>query len=218
MPRLGPGGGGGGGQRGEAGVPADDYISVLKGFKRAQGKTSGKDYLRMRWQVIAGPQKGKTYFCNMSCDLSKDGTVARWQSLIEGCGVDEEFELGSRREGTHEEGDENIKRLFLNVPIKMRVRAERNGEYVNNDIEFFHYRSKWTQADKDLMNAWIDDFERRQAGGGGGSEGGEYDDPPTTGGAGDYSAGGFGTDDDYVPPGGGTRAGGSVPDDDDIPF
>lgn len=214
MPRLGPGGGGGGGG-GDSHVPGGDYIAAMRSFKRKVGKTSKQDYLRQRWEVCSGPLKGKSFFCNMSCDLSKNGTVQRWQIMIEACEVTEEFELGSTRDGTAEEGDRNIRRLFVDQPMKVRVKAEKNGEYTNNDLEMIHYPRNWTEQDVAAINAWIEEHDK------GGSDnpeddagstpppaGDDYDDlpPARTGGHVDDA-------DDY-----GDGRGGGSDDDDPIPF
>lgn len=206
MPKLGPGGGGGGG--GNDGIPAGDYIIALRSFKRQKGKTSGKEYLRCRWVVCAGRLEGKSFFSNMSLDLSKEGTVNRWRILMEACGVDEEIELGSAKERNADEGDSNIREHFLNKPFKATVKTELNGNYTNNDIQMIHYVRTWTQEDKDDMDRWLDKLEGYQDDDGGGDE-------PSSAPSGGQPDNGWGPDNYDAPE---TKVGGTVGDDDDIPF
>ena len=210
MPRLGPG------EKptnNSGAVPAGEYIIALRSFQRKHGKTSRKEYLSMRFVVCSGPLKGRTFFASMSLDLSVEGIRNRWIIWIEACDIKEEFELGSTREGTAQEGDENINRLFVGVPFKATIKTEINGQYTNNDIQLIHFRSKWTQADLAAMSVWLDEEEKRAAGrsdDGDAGGGGPVDDPGGGGGP-------VNDDDDYYQPGGGTKAGGYAGDD-DIPF
>lgn len=206
MPRLGPGSGGGGGGDSAGSVPAGEYIVALKSFKRQVGKTSGQDFLRCRWVICAGPLEGKSFFSNMSCDLSKEGTVNRWRILMEACDVTEEFEIGSTREGTGDEGDQNIRELFRNIPIKVTLKVEKNGNYENHDIQMIHYVRSWTDADKAAMDKWLDAQDNA----------GQPDRPEDSGGGGGMAP--PVEEDDYGPVGGGTKAGGYAGGDDDIPF
>lgn len=153
MPRLGPGSGGGG--ESET-LPAMRTILALRSFKRQTAKGSGNEYLRCRWEVCTGKFERKAFFSNMSLDLSKEGTVNRWRILMEACGVDEEFELGSRKEGTEGEGDENIRRLFLKRPFVATIKVEINGQYRNNDIELIHYKRTWTAEEVEEIERWLD--------------------------------------------------------------
>ncbi len=188
MPKMGPGKGGSG-SGGDNTVAAGDYMLALVWFKRQIGKTSGNDYLRCRWQVIGGRTKGKSFFANISCDLSKEGTVVRWQILMESCGVTEQFELGSTNEGTAREGDANIERLFMNKPIKARVKVESNGGYTNNDLQMIHFRKNWTPEDEEVAAAWTSKKGSPEDG---------YDDPPDS----SSSGGAEDPDDSYTPAGG----------------
>jgi len=194
MPKMGPGKGGSG-SGGSSTVPAGDYMLALVWFKRQVGKDSGQDYLRCKWQVIGGRAKGKSFFANISCNLSKEGTVVRWQILMECCGVTEQFELGSTREGNDREGDDNITRLFMHKPIKARVKVETNGGYTNNDLQMLHFRKNWTDEDQAIALKWLDE---RSAAGGSPEDG--YDDPP------DSSSGAGSSEEDpdesYTPAGG----------------
>lgn len=209
MPKLGPGDGGGG-SGGSESVPAGEYIIALKSFQRKVSQNKN-EYLRCRWVICAGPLEGKAFWTNVSCNFSTEGTVSRWRIWMEACGVDQEFEVGSIKEGTQSEGDQNIRELFRNKPFKVTVKVEKNGNYTNNDIQMIHYVRSWTQADKDAMDVWLDALDKA------GQPGGPQDDDggaPAGGSTGD----GFASDEqDYGPPGGGTKSGGFAGDD-DIPF
>lgn len=217
MPKLGPSSGGGTGG-GSEGVPAGEYIIALKSFQRKVSQTSRNEYLRCRWVVCAGPLEGKSFFSNVSCNFSTEGTVSRWRIWMEACGVEEEFEVGSIREGTQSEGDQNIRDLFRNKPFKVTVKVEKNGNYVNNDIQMIHYVRSWTEEDKRQMDLWLDALEKAgQPSGSPQDDDGGDSAPHGGGGGGDFAGGGFAEDEDYGPPGAGTKAGGFAGDD-DIPF
>jgi hypothetical protein len=133
-------------------------------IQRRTGKSSGNDYLRCKLEVCGGPLAGTQFFSNWSCDLSKDGTVRRWQVLMESAGVSEEFELGSTAEGTADEGNRNIRRLFYGKPFKAKVKKENNGQYQNNDLEMVLYPSSWTERDHEWAREWRTEWEANSSG------------------------------------------------------
>ncbi len=153
------------------------------------------------------------YVGDLCVDLSTEGTVKRWNIWMEACGVEEEFEIGSTQEGTQQEGDDNIRTLFVGKPFVATVKLEKNGQYTNNDIQMIHYVRSWTPEQKDAMDVWLDAQEKAGGQGGGTPEVGDDNDrAPARGG------GSFTDDEDYGPVGGGTQAGGFAGGDDDIPF
>lgn len=166
MPKLTPdqntndGGGGGGGQ--QRAVPGGDYVLGFIWHKRREAKT-GKDFFSFTTQVCSGPFKGRKVYLGMSGDLSRNGTVRRWQILMDCCGVGEEFELGSYREGNTKEGDRNIRTHFYGKTFKARLKRERDGQYENNDIESFVFRNRWTDEDRDAMAEWRHEWLEEQA-------------------------------------------------------
>ncbi len=157
MARIGPGSGGGGSDANL--VPPGDYVLALVAFKRKQGRNSGNDYLSCKFEVCGGRLKGQKFWDMLSCDLSKQGTVTRWELLIEGCGVSEYFELGDSNNGTGGEGDENVRRLFIGKPFVARVSKERSGDYTNNRLERIIPRKQWTQEQQDLAFAYVTEQE-----------------------------------------------------------
>lgn len=159
MPRIGPGSGGGGGSS-EA-LPADDYVLAMVALSRKISR-NGAEYLSCKWEVVAGQLKGSGFWSGLMLDLSKQGTVTRWQLLIEACGITEDFELGSGEEGTAREGDDNVRRLFFRKPFVARVSRERNGDYTNNTIERVIPRRLWTQQQTDQIFGYITDHESQQ--------------------------------------------------------
>ncbi len=206
MPRMAPGKPTGGG---DEALPAGVYIVALRSFSRKTSK-AGNEYLRCRFVVCTGPAKGRGFFTNMGLDFSKEGTRNRWLIWMEACDVNEEFEIGSEAEGTVEEGDENLKRLFVDQPFKITLKVETNGQYRNNDIQLIHFKRNWTQADYEAISQWLSERESRGDDAGGGGGGG--------GPVGDGGSGGGPVDDDYYDNrAGGTKAGGYAGDD-DIPF
>lgn len=216
MPRLGPSGGGGD-EKPE--IPAGEYIIALRSFRRKVGKNSGQDYLNCRWVICAGPLEGKVFYSSMSLDLSKEGAVNRLRIWMEACGVKDEFEIGSTAEQTAQEGDQNIRELFVGQPFVVTVKVERNGQYTNHDIEKIHYVRLWTDHQKAAMDIWLEaqqnagQPERPENDSGGGRGRGPEDD--WTGGGGGAAAP---PEEDYGPVGGGTTTGGFAGSDDDIPF
>jgi hypothetical protein len=117
-------------------IPGGDYLIALRSFERKSSK-KGTDYLKCKWVVCGGKLLWKSFFSGMSCNLAVDGTCLRWQLLCEACEVTDPFELGSFAEGTNEEGDRDITRLFVGRPFAARIRRTINGQYTNNDIERF---------------------------------------------------------------------------------
>ena len=158
MPKLGPGTGGGGEGNGPRAVvvPPNDYVIALRWFQRKRAKESGKDYLSGRWEICGGPNEGKQFFANLSLDLSKKGTVTRWQILIEALGIEETFELGDSDEGTAREGDRNIARLFKNKPFAAEVDKTRDGQYDNNGLKQIHFLRKYTPEWLAICDVWRD--------------------------------------------------------------
>jgi hypothetical protein len=140
-------------------IPAGDYLAALVWFQRRESKRTRIDYLSCKWLIIEeGPAKGRGFFSVLSCDLSKSGTVRRWQILAEACGVDEEFEIGDSREGTAEIGDRCFRELFLGHAMPIRVRRE-TGEYngeeqVKNELQMIHYPRSWTPEQATAIAEW----------------------------------------------------------------
>lgn len=162
MPKMGPGKSGGGDY---SALPAGRYVLAMVWLKRSVGKNTGNDYLRTKMEVCGGPAKGKGGFFNLSCDLTREGTVKRWEILMDCCGVDEEFEMGSTREGTEREGDADIKRLFFGKPFVAEVKRERNNDFESNDIEKFIFPKYWTPEEQEIADEWQAAYEERGAGG-----------------------------------------------------
>lgn len=185
MAKLKPGGGDGGETREpHRAIPAGRYPLGLVWFTRKQSKT-GNDFLRCKLEVCGGPLKGRAAYVMMSCDLSRDGTVKRWEILMESCGVNEEFELGSNREGTTKAGDANIRRLFVGKPFVAEIKRERNGDYEGNDLESLVFKKRWTPDEVEMMAEWAHEFQaerekRRQSNpeDGVGGPPGDYDRSP----------------------------------------
>lgn len=193
MPRLAPRPEGERSKGGGAIVPAGDYVIVLVWFKRAVAK-SGRDYLRAKFEICSGPLSGRAFYVNLGLAIDTTGGAARWQILMEVCGVEEEIELGATEEGTEAEGDATIERFFRYKPFKARISCKKRGGYTNNDLEMVHYLRTYTEADREAIKEWL----RKQLEGGGDYGAAEDDDP-------DYTPTPKGGDDSPI-------------DDDDIPF
>lgn len=179
------------------GVPSSDYLIVLKNFSRREAKTDGKPYLRGRYEIIAGPAKGKTFFDSIGLDVTNAGTAFRLSMFAELCGVNQAFDL---------DDDQVLRELLCNKPFKARVKRTVQGQYVNNGIERYFPLKDVSQREQEIMNIWAMEWEEKRQHGGGGSGG--YDEGAPHAAAGDDYGGGYG----------GYGGGSSSGPDDDIPF
>lgn len=153
MPKFNPNDNTGGG--GEAtNVPAGRYGLALVWFTRRQPKSGGHEYLSVKYEITDGPMKGKSFFSMMGLDMTKSGARVRWSLMCDVCGVTEEFELGLTAEGTAQEGDENIARLFKNKPFRGEVSLEKNNGYTNNTVARIVKAENWTTEEKRMMAEW----------------------------------------------------------------
>jgi len=145
MGKVGPSGGG---QRTESiTVPAADYLVALAYF---QHKLSGKGnaYLNCKWEVIAGPFRGKGFWAMMNLDLENEYTRKRWEGYLSACGLRQAIEL----EGN--EGVRNLTQHCRGVPVKMAVKNKPFNGRQSNEVAFFHWPSKLSEAEKKAMSAW----------------------------------------------------------------
>lgn len=164
--------------------PAGVFILGIVWFKRKQGKKSGKDYLSVRVKSCSGPNKGNSFFTTMNVDLSKTGTVQRWNVLCEVLGIEETFEIGNTKEGNADEGDANFRRLFLGRAFKCEVdvqksvqnsvqnSVQKSVQYTNNGIKYFTYPRDYTDADQNVIAEWERAWKEK------GDDFGDPDDSP----------------------------------------
>jgi hypothetical protein len=143
-------------------VPGGRYPSAMVWFNRRQAKSSGNDFLRGTFEICGGPLKGRRYYAMLSCDITRAGTMKRWEVLMESCGVTEEFEIGSNHEGNAREGDRNIRSRFLGRPFVAIVKRERDGNYENNDIESLVFPNRWTDEEREQMAEWAHAYQCEQ--------------------------------------------------------
>lgn len=175
-------------------VPSGMFILGFQSFKRRRTKDNTKDYLNVKLQVAnPGAVNGKSFFTTLSLDLSKNGAIVRWNILCKQCRVNEEFELGSSDDGTAEEGDANIRRLFLGRAFKAEVGVTKSGQYTNNEVTRLIDPDQYSDRDREIIAEW----ERKYA-----EKGDNFGPPP----------------DDRPSGGGDSYFDDRAPDDDDIPF
>jgi hypothetical protein len=190
------------------------YVISLAGFSRKISKAE-QDYLSGRWKVHSGGPAGKQFWANVSMDFSKNGTVVRWQMLIEAMGIEEEIELGSSAEGTAREGDRNIAKHMRGRAFVAVVEKTRDGQYWNNGIQKVIPERSWTDAERDLVDE-LDNAREQQA------EPEDYAGEPPSGGRGGEQdpdpQDDFGPEDYGDAPQGGGRAAPIGPAEDDDPF
>lgn len=165
------------GQRAEL-VPPGRYVISLASFNRRQAKNAPTDYLNGKWTVHTAPIDGRQFWAMLNMDFSKNGTVVRWQMLIEAIGIEEEFEIGASSEGTAREGDRNIARLIRHQPFVALIDKTRDGQYWNNGIQQIIPQRQWTDAEVELVNDLVDKLEQqREATGNPEDYAGGYDGP-----------------------------------------
>lgn len=187
MAKVGPAGGG----RTEASVvPAGDHLVALVYFNHRTSR-AGNPRLTCKWEVIAGPLKGRAFFAEMGLDVSKEVPRKIWEGYLTACGLTEAIEL----EG--DEGKQNLLRYCKQVPVKARVKASEFQNRKQNEIQFFHYPSKLSPSDKTIIDAY-----RGRNGGSQSSSGGSEPTPDPA------------ADDDFGP----TDYDDTGADTDDIPF
>lgn len=180
------------------GVPGGDYLVVLKNFSRKFANKTGQPYLRGRYEIVAGPAKGKQFFDSIGLDVTNPGTAFRLSMFAELCGVTEAFDL---------DDDNLLRELLCNKPFKARVNRSIQGQYVNNGIGRYFPLKEVSQREQELMAVWSMEWEEKQAQGGGGGQSSFDERAP-------HAADGYGGDDF----GGGYGGGSSSNPDDDIPF
>lgn len=150
MGKVGPSQGAGDGPRTETiTVPAGDYLVALCYFKHKTSK-KGKPILSCKWEVIAGPFRGKGFWAMMNQDLSNEYACKLWEGFFTACGLTEALEI----EGN--EGVINIARNCKGVPVKVAVNNKPFNGKPSNDLRFFHWPSKVTDAERGIMTAWKD--------------------------------------------------------------
>ena len=143
--------------------------------------------------MIAGAAKNKSFFDNISLDVSNQGAAFRLSMLCEQCGVTEAFELDNEAE---------LRSKLCGRPFKARVKREFSNGYTNNGIERY-LGDKISDGDRSTMEEWVAAQADNQEWSGGGGGGFRHDDdvPPP------------GDEDDFGAPSGRGRR-----PDDDIPF
>ncbi len=188
------------------------YLLALVWFQRREAKSgNGKQYLNCKFEVCGGRFMGKAFFTMVNLDLSRPGTVSRWQVWKDACGIEESgFELGGDgNEEEDQEGDDNIRRLFVGVPFAAEVRQETKGQYTNNDLGQFVFRKTWAEQ----WHVWADEWLAKRAARSRRppeSYAGDPDDAAEPAGGDEYQTDDDGFGDPRPPP--------PPADDDDIPF
>lgn len=142
-------------------VPAARYVIGSEEFKRFTSKRSGNDFIKVKWFVVGPGSRGKRTWTSASCDISKSGTLLRWQFWAEAVGVEEPFEIGNTCEGNNHEGDRNIGRLLMGRAIVVEMARVQSDGYWNNDIKKYIPRDKWSAKEAAAAKAWEDEFREK---------------------------------------------------------
>lgn len=131
-------------------IPSGDYLVRAVWFDRCQNKAGTAEYLRVKWEILAGPKANTAFFANLSCKIEVEGVASRWRSLCKGLEITESFEIGGP------EGDRDFARLIKGRPVRARVNREESNGYTNFDIQRTHAKATWTpgevKAVKDLAD------------------------------------------------------------------
>lgn len=136
-------------------VPVGRYGIAIVWFERKRSKNNAlSEYLNIKCEITHGPLKGKKFFSTMSLNVTVRGAAFYWAQLSAAVGVTGKFELGSFAEGTAEEGDANIRRLFLNRAFVGTVAIEQRGEYKNNSIKEIFAPQDWTEDERLENSVW----------------------------------------------------------------
>ena len=87
-------------------MPSGDYLIRAVWFSRERNKQNTADYLRVKWEILAGPHSNKAFFANLSCQVEVGGVASRWMAISKGLEITESFEVGG------EAGDKDFLRLI----------------------------------------------------------------------------------------------------------
>lgn len=130
-------------------LPAGTFVLAITSFERRQSKKDdGGDYLRCRYEVCAGPLKGRSFFSNVSLDTRKAGSADRLHYFCKSAGIKGPIDLSD---------DDALDEKFVAKPFKAIVSRERRGEFTNNDIK--RYADSWTDAERDEADGWVQDWK-----------------------------------------------------------
>ena len=181
-------------------LPPGRYVVAMVWFKRKESRNGGGEFLNCKFEVCG---RGVKFFDFLSLDvLGPYGaeTATRWQTYMNAVNHLEEFELGSFAEGTNEEGDQNIREIFMGQPFA----AQLGHKTWNGDTNLKISRRFPLEEDElAIASEWRENYEAR-----GGDTSVRSPAPAADS-----------TDDDWDGKGGGDGGQATYPDaDDDIPF
>lgn len=128
-------------------IPSGDYILRAVWFDSQVGKASGKEYLRIKFEILAGEHASTAFFGNLSCSVDVGPVAARWRGLCKALEITESFEIGGPS------GVRDFARLFKNKPFRARVNRSESNEFVNYDISHTYDRKTWSENEIAAVNA-----------------------------------------------------------------
>lgn len=141
----------GGGGRSDASIPSGEYLLALVWFERRRSKR-GNDYLRAKYEVVAGQRAGATFFSNLSLDVASPGTAGRLSLFCACVGQEVAFDLGK---------DEEVRKAWCGKPFKARVEVRTEGGWTNVDLA--RYLPQLTDAERKAADGWVLDQQDRRA-------------------------------------------------------
>jgi hypothetical protein len=112
----------------------------------------GNEYLRCKFQVAAGPSKGKSFFCPWSLGTQNPGSRQRWEIWMEQVGCDDEIDL---------DDDAAIRAAFLGKPFKAEVSLRTRNGYEENDLRRLIYPRLYGEIDRADIEAWNTEWAAR---------------------------------------------------------
>lgn len=133
-------------------LPVDRYVLALVWFDRRVSQGSGNPYLRGRFVVCGGPMRGRGFFCPVNLDVSNPGCRRRWEVWLEAIGHQQAVELDS---------DAEIAAVFKGAPFVATVKVSDRGAYQTNDLDKIIFPRFYTATDRQIMEAWRNDWNGR---------------------------------------------------------
>lgn len=144
-------------------VTAGERLIVITWSKNKETK-KGKLATRLSCKVIAGQEKGATFYTTIGRDTSLKGNYVRWKALCEYAAIDTAIDL---------DDDATVARCFHQVPFKADLSIETNGKYTDVNLQRICYARLLTDEDRAAIEEW---HAEQETGGSSGDEAPPHDD------------------------------------------
>lgn len=140
---------------GESDVPAGTYMLALTWIKERES-SQGNRYWRCRYEIVAGPLKGSSFFSILSMNTEHPASLAQWVAWSRSVGMKKPFDEGSERD---------LREHFFGRAFKAKVtrdrRKGREGEsYWQNKITQYIYET--SVEEDDAAERFKQEFDLRE--------------------------------------------------------